>query len=104
MDERRIASRRRVLKGAKAVYGGYSFVVDCTIRDMSETGVRLRVAGSVTLPETFSLYFPDTQTLRPVRVTWRKAGEVGATYEGEAREIRDSNDPRERRLLSISIG
>lgn len=102
-DERRIAARRRVLKGAKAIYGGYTFMVDCTVRDVSESGARLRVMGSVTLPESFSLYSPETQTMRPVRVTWRKANEVGISFEGEAREIRDSADPRERRLLGMSL-
>ncbi len=103
MENRRVANRKRVLKGAKAVYGGYSFVVDCTIRDISETGVRLKMSASVTLPEGFLLYFPDTQTMRSVRVTWRKPGEVGVIYEGAPREIRDSSDPRERRLLSIAM-
>lgn len=103
MDERRVTTRRRVLKGAKAVYGGYSFVVDCTIRDLSDIGARLRVLGSVILPESFSLYFPETQTMRAARILWRKAGEVGVQFDGQSREVRDSSDPRERRLLAIAL-
>lgn len=103
MDERRNTSRKRVLKGAKAIYGGYSFVVDCMVRDVSETGVRLKTASSVTLPESFLLYFPDTQTMRQVRVLWRKPGEVGVNFESEPRDIRQSADPRERRLMSMAM-
>ena len=103
MEQKRSATRKRVLKGAKAVYGGYTFVVDCTLRDISEDGARLRVPASVTLPETFLLYMPDAQTIRSAQVLWRKAGELGIRYESEARDVRNSGDPRERRLIGMAM-
>jgi hypothetical protein len=42
MDNKRGSPRQRVLKSGKIVFAGGSFSVDCTIRNLSETGVRLR--------------------------------------------------------------
>ena len=42
MEEHRRSPRQRVLKSGRIIYGGGSIVVDCTIRNLSETGARLQ--------------------------------------------------------------
>ena len=43
MDDKRKAQRQRVLKGGKIIFANGSFTVDCTIRSLSDKGVRLQV-------------------------------------------------------------
>ena len=55
--ERRTADRRRTLKAATVVYNGGHTSLDCTIKDVSETGAKIEMHDLITLPETFHLYF-----------------------------------------------
>jgi len=52
MAEERKEPRSRTLKGGKIIIGS-SGVIDCTIRDLSKSGARLKVDGALTLPEEF---------------------------------------------------
>jgi hypothetical protein len=80
MAEERKEPRSRTLKGGKIVIGS-SAVVDCTIRDLSRSGARLKVDGAFALPEEFELRYgePDVQR-RSCRVVWRRAGDVGVVF------------------------
>jgi hypothetical protein len=53
--ERRGSQRRRVLKGAILAYNDRHTTLPCAVRDLSDTGARLRVEGSVAAPDTFIL-------------------------------------------------
>ena len=55
MDNKRSSPRQRVLKSGKMVFAGGSFSIDCTIRNISETGARLQVPTTVGIPEKFAL-------------------------------------------------
>lgn len=78
MEDVRIATRRRVLKGGSITFGGGA--IDCSVRNLSETGAALEVASPVGLPETFVLVVEMEQTRRPCRVVWRKATRVGVHF------------------------
>ncbi len=71
-----IAQRRRVLKAGSIQFGGGA--IDCTVRNVSETGAALEV---VTIPDRFSLAVPTDQLKRPCRIIWRKPGRIGVTFE-----------------------
>jgi len=53
--ERRGAPRRRVLKGAIIAYNDRHATLPCTARDLSASGARLRLEGSVVAPDKFLL-------------------------------------------------
>jgi hypothetical protein len=55
MDSKRGSPRQRVLKGGKIVFAGGSFSVDCTIRNLSETGARLQIPTTGPIPDRFHL-------------------------------------------------
>ena len=58
MDEYRTAPRRRLLKSGKISFGGGA--IDCTVRNLSETGAALDVTSPVGIPEHFTLLIdPD---------------------------------------------
>lgn len=79
MSDKRIAQRRRTLKGARIVLNdGYS-TFDCTVRNLSETGARVQVASLIGLPDSFSLLFDDGQR-HECRIVWRKPEEIGVEF------------------------
>ena len=78
VEDVRIAARRRVLKGGSISFGGGA--IDCSVRNLSQTGAALEVESPVGLPETFVLVIEMEQTKRPCRVVWRKAKRVGVHF------------------------
>ena len=80
MDEARRSPRHRVLKSGKIIYGGGSFVVDCTIRNLSATGARLQVPTSVAIPDRFE-FAEAGAAKRPVTVVWRKGDLMGIRFD-----------------------
>ena len=82
--ERRTEARPRTLKGAKLVYGGFSpTVIDCLVRDLSDTGARVETDVMVMVPEIFSLRLQDGHSQR-VRRCWSKGHEIGLEFLAEA--------------------
>jgi hypothetical protein len=76
----RMAPRRRVLKSGIAASNDRRLTVNCTVRDLSDTGARLRVEGSMTVPDTFELLIPLDGLEASCQVVWRKGGEVGVRF------------------------
>jgi PilZ domain len=80
MDEQRRKQRQRVLKSGKIVYGGGSIVIDCTIRNLSDTGARLQVPTSVAIPDRFEFTEASSGKIRPANVVWRKGDLIGIRF------------------------
>jgi hypothetical protein len=78
--EARVAPRRRVLKAAVAASNDRHLTVACAVRDLSATGARVRVEGSVAVPDTFELLVPSDGMEANCEVVWRKANEVGVRF------------------------
>jgi hypothetical protein len=79
-NETRIAPRRRTLKSGKVAYNDRHVTIDCTLRDMSPTGARLRVEGSVTAPDTFELLIPLDGLEANCQVVWRSGCDLGVKF------------------------
>ena len=62
MIERRKAPRHRVLKGATIAFDGIG--LDCTVRNLSESGAALDFSTAVSVPPTFMLTI-QSDRLRP---------------------------------------
>lgn len=97
-EERRGAPRQRVLKGAKIVYGNYMFVIDCTIRDMSASGARLRLPDASPVPANFHLFVKDNQTICAAHLVWRDGRDMGIAFDEAPKSVLDSSDPRLKRF------
>ena len=63
MDNRRERDRQRTLKSGKIVFNHKTSVVDCTVRNLSDTGACLQVGSAVGIPEIFDLLIPVDQTV-----------------------------------------
>jgi hypothetical protein len=73
------APRRRVLKAAQLVYDGGRTVVECMIRDISDTGAKIDTEVALALPGTFAIVLPDG-VKRPASIVWKKANLLGIHF------------------------
>ncbi|ODT69089.1 MAG: hypothetical protein ABS75_18135 [Pelagibacterium sp. SCN 63-23] len=78
-DEPRGAPRYRTLKGGKIVVNNGFSTFDCTIRNLSETGAKLRVVSAVGIPLHFQLALDDGRTF-DCEIAWRKQTELGVRF------------------------
>ena len=79
MEENRIAQRRRMLKAGTISFGGGA--IDCTVRNLSETGAALDVISPVGIPDRFVLVVETDHRSLPCRVVWRKDKKIGVHFE-----------------------
>ena len=84
-QHRRIAKRQRVLKDGKILFTNNLSVVDCTIRDLSETGARIICGDQAAVPSEFRFVTLGDNLIRDAKVMWRRGGELGIRYTSEAR-------------------
>jgi two-component system cell cycle response regulator len=83
-EERRNTRRQRVLKDGHIVpLDNTQSIVNCTIRDVSDTGARLKCGDQLSVPRQFLLRIGHEAIMRPTRVVWRRGNEVGITFTGE---------------------
>ena len=79
--------RRRTLKNGKIVLPGSWGTYDCIIKDVSDSGARLRLAGaSAILPTEFDLVFVTEALTYPVNLRWRRDQDCGVEFSGPPRK------------------
>jgi PilZ domain len=79
MSEHRIAPRRRMFKAGTIEFGGGS--IDCTVKNLSDTGAALEVLSPLYVPERFTLVVPTDQLKRRCHVVWRKQRRIGIAFD-----------------------
>jgi len=79
MDEHRVAARHRVLKAGTISFGGGG--IDCTVRNLSETGAALEAVTPLFIPDRFTLIVPTDQLKRPCHVVWRREKRIGVAFD-----------------------
>ncbi len=86
-ENKRIAARSRVLKGAKLVSLNNWSLVDCTIRDMSQTGAKIICGDQMAVANEFRLMIPSDNTIRDAKVVWRRGELIGITFTSEKTSV-----------------
>jgi len=76
--ERRSSLRHRTFKAAKIVLKEDAAVIDCTVRNLSETGALIGIANAVAVPEEFSLRMDGSTRL--CAVVWRRFDRFGVRF------------------------
>jgi PilZ domain len=79
MERKRIASRRRTLKAGTIEFGGGG--IDCTVRNISDSGAALEVASPLFIPDRFTLYVSSDQLKRPCHIIWRQEKRIGVEFD-----------------------
>ena len=75
----RIAPRRRTLKAGSIQFAGSG--IDCTVRNLSETGAALEVLSPLYVPDRFTLVVETAQVERPCHIVWRKQRRIGVAFD-----------------------
>ncbi|MBZ6078098.1 PilZ domain-containing protein [Microvirga puerhi] len=55
-------------------------IVDCIVRDLSETGVRIVLSEVGEIPLEFDLEIPDQEAIASVRLVWTSGTELGGMF------------------------
>ena len=79
MDAQRITPRRRILKTGSIESGGG--VIDCIVRNLSETGAALEVVSPLFIPDRFTLIVPTDQLKRRCHIVWRKQKRISVAFD-----------------------
>ncbi len=74
------AQRQRVLRACVIAYSGRHITQVAAVRDVSETGARIRVENNLTVPDTFELLLELDGLEADCEVTWRKDKEIGVRF------------------------
>ena len=79
---------RTFLKGV-VHYDNRRASIDCTIRDLSDTGARIVFSTLVVVPDNIELHIPQKQMTLPAQVRRRDEYEIGVSFEDQR-----SDEPR----------
>ena len=79
MNEHRIAPRRRMFKAGTIEFGGGG--IDCTVKNLSDTGAALEVLSPLYVPDRFTLSVPTDQFKRRCHIVWRKERRIGIAFD-----------------------
>ena len=85
-ENKRNAQRLRVLKQGKILLSNNMTVIDCTVRDLSETGARILCSDPGAIPNEFRLVLTADRTMRDVKVMWRRPDQIGVHFTSEPRK------------------
>ena len=78
--ERRASPRRKTRFKATIVYGAQRSAASCVVRDLSETGARLKVDIPDEFPTQFHLIWVAAREVLHVEAVWRSRDEMGVKF------------------------
>jgi len=80
MSDQRVSIRQKSFLQGRLYFNNGRSSVDCLIRDISESGARLKFSDAITTPEAMELHIPNKQETHQVRVQWRREDEMGVAF------------------------
>lgn len=83
MLELRTSPRSRTLLGAKVVSRDGIYSCDCSIRDRSISGARIKISNAVTVSSPFFLVDHTSQVMFEAKIVWRDVAQAGLTFLGQ---------------------
>jgi hypothetical protein len=85
--EARRERRHRTLKTGIIAFNDRHCTLPCTVRDMSSTGARVRVDGSLNAPDSFDLIIELDGFEAASLVVWRHQNEIGIKFLSPPRKV-----------------
>ena len=79
MIEKRTTSRHRVLKSAFIVISEKAPKLECTVRNISESGAALQVSTTIGIPSHFDVIVDGVR--HHCRSVWRSDTKIGVAFE-----------------------
>ncbi len=77
----RADKRHTVLRAAEIHVHGHELHIECVVRDISKTGMRVLVDQSVQLPARFDIILKQTGRKYVCVIRWRNEHEAGVQFE-----------------------
>jgi hypothetical protein len=84
MKEQRQAPRQKSFLRGFVYFGSSPSAVDCLVRDMSDTGARLKFSGGFPAADIIDLHIPIKGQSFCAKVQWREADEIGIAFVSSA--------------------
>jgi hypothetical protein len=81
MVTERNAPRQKTLLRGYVYFGGSPTAVECVVRDISETGARLKFQNPPTVTDTLELHIPVKGQTICAKLKWNKSDEIGIAFE-----------------------
>jgi hypothetical protein len=86
VEQRRASPRSRTLLEGHIIYNNRLSRMECTVRDLSETGARIVFEQPVKVPAQFELHIPKRKLVRHAQVMWYDGQNHGIMFlDDEAR-------------------
>jgi hypothetical protein len=82
-DKRKSSRQRLFLRGFVRVPECGSNI-DCIVRDISETGAKLRFRFAPSITDCFELHIPSKEQIVQSKLVWKDGCEVGISFESNA--------------------
>jgi hypothetical protein len=76
----RASPRSRTLLSGRIILSEGKSVIDCTVRDLSAEGARIRVDEVAIVPAQFYIEIGEDRRRELCRVVWRRPTEVGVAF------------------------
>lgn len=86
---------RTFLKGV-VYYDNRHVSIECTVRDLSDTGARIAFAAPVTVPDVVELFIPQKQRTFLAQIERRERCEIGVSF-------RDQRSGAQRREADATV-
>ncbi len=97
MNDRRQSVRQKSLLRGSVYFDGSPCAAECTVRDISETGARLKFAGiPAALTNALELQIPIKGQSHKCKVMWHAGDEVGVAFLVEGSTSNNTNALEER--------
>jgi len=78
--DKRSGPRRRVLLSDMLVFDGGARTVNCSVRDLSDSGAKIELGGVELLPRSLWLIEMRAGVARECRVTWARGRQLGLEF------------------------
>ena len=98
-SQRRRTSRQRCLFACRIVYGPEAFTLDGMIRDVSDSGARIRLPSPMPLPKSFRVILRDG-VCHETETIWRRGQELGVRFLAPI-DLQDPTDSSVRMLRRL---
>jgi hypothetical protein len=89
-DNRRSSRRWRTVLQAQIVFNNCASILNCTVRDLSDTGARIYFADVSELPPAFDLVIPNRGVRVQARVMWSRGANHGVMFSERLKAWTDS--------------
>jgi hypothetical protein len=79
-NNRRGHARSRAFKAARIHFNHGASTIDCTMRNLSETGAAIEAPSFAGVPDEFDVALLASELIRHCRVVWRSPKRIGVQF------------------------